>query len=308
MRWILCLCWLTLATAAPVAEFTGNDAFVVDAGKGKLLVDGDALRLTVTDRELRVVSPPFAVAPWRRCRIDIEAEVPRGFDLTPHLEFQRGDTWQRQRATRGDDGWFVGIPPDVTTARVLIWPRSHGKRVGDTVTIRHVTVTDVGPLVPEAGQNLYWNGSFEIPEFGDIPAHWRKWKDTEEWRVITDGTADGDRFLRVTAERTYFFLPQAPVLPGRIYRFRVRLRGTGHCWFGIHKLGLNDPAEPRAPPQRIGWDGPLGDGIELAPEQWQTVEFLGIVDTPAIIWFEPYITYTGGTIDIDAVDLRSIDK
>jgi len=59
--------------------------------------------------------------------------------------------------------------------------------------------------------------------------------------------------------------------------------------------------------QRVGWAPPTLAEIRLSDE-WQMVEVVTPCESDRIVWFQPYLTFSGGSVDLDDAELRSLGE
>ncbi len=292
----------------------GVDAFTQVAGAGEIahetaapLSGAGSLRLTLAEKasELRVVSPEFPVAPWSLYLLRLRRAGDLGTDLRLSVDFGTPTGWRPGSLfmTSGSTGLF-GTFPESNRARLVLTLVVPGQALGRSVVLDEIRVQEQGPLIKESTPNLFWDGGFELAR-GDL-THWVTPPKVMEPRAERPRT--GNRCLRVESERTYLVFPSVPVQPGRLYRFRAWVRGEGTVWPGLHKLAPSDWDGMRIDTaQRVGWAPPTVSEIVLT-EEWQAVEVVTPCESERIVWFQPYLTFSGGALDVDDAELCSLDE
>jgi hypothetical protein len=250
------------------------------------------------------VSPEFPVAPWNLYRRRLHQSGDPGTDLRLAVEFQTPGGWQPGSVYRERDGGIFGTGPQHMRARLVLTLVVPGQAVGRGGMIDDVSVQPQSPLVREKGQNLLWDGGFELDR-GDMTYWVTKPKIMD---ISTQGPRGGHRCLHIESDRTYLVFPSIPVQAGRLYRFRVWVRGSGVVWPGLHKLAPSDWDSMRIDTaQRVGWADPLVAEIKLTND-WQKVEIRTPCESERIVWFQPLLTFAGGQIDMDDAELNSMDS
>lgn len=319
---MLALLWPLVAAAAdaPTASFafeTHSEGFAAAGGRGTVRWDKPTapardgritLELAAKAREFRLASPAFAVRPWTIYRVTVQRTVDRGAMLEVLLRLKCGESWQEVRPTRAGGARLFGAWPGVTQAKVELVLRVPGRAIGRSARVRSVGVVEHARGVGRAGINLYWDGSFER-EPSAPPCGWSFWvTQPEEVGYATRSPRHGRRCYRVRSKRTYVVFASVPVRPGRLYRLRYWVRGTGAIYPGLHKLSPADRGAMRLDTAvRVGWASPAVGEVRLKRDAWQAVEILTFCEDARVAWFQPYFSLAG-TVEIDDVDLRAVER
>lgn len=305
---------LGLAAPAPAATWQFEhdpEGFVRTAGNGEVLHEtarplegAGSLRLVLAERapELRVASAEFAVEPWKFYRVRTREAVDLGAQLRMDVQFQDAAGWRPGSVFRERDGGVFGTGPRAKRARLVLILTVPGKALGRSGVIDEVRIEQQGPVTRKKGRNLFWDGGFERDQ-GDMTYWVTKPK---LMAARTQRPREGRRCLHVEANRTYLVFPSVPVEAGHLYRFRVWVRGSGVVWPGMHKLAPSDWDSMRVDTaRRVGWAPATAAEVRLTGD-WQPVEIVTPCESHGIVWFQPYLTFGGGQVDLDQAELRSL--
>jgi len=307
---------LGLASPGEVAVWQfehGLDGFSRAGGSGQVLHEtahplqgAGSLRLVLAQRasELRVVSPEFPVEPWNLYRIRVRQAGDLGTDLRLDVEFHGPAGWQPGSTFREPCGAIFGAGPRCDRARLALILTVPGQALGRSALIDEIRIQQQEPMIKTKSPNLLWDGGFELDQ-GDM-TYW-----VTKPKVMAarpERPREGQRCLHVEADRTYLVFPSIPVQAGRLYRFRVWVRGSGVVWPGLHKLAPSDWDSMRVDTaQRVGWAPPTAAEIKLTHD-WHPVEIIAPCESRRIVWFQPYLTFSGGQVDLDDAQMNSLDN
>ncbi len=280
---------VTRETAAPLA------------GTGSL-----SLELAAETRELRLASLGFAVQPGILYRVEMLRQADLGAQLLLGIELGREEEWFPGSFFATAGGGLFATLPDTNQARLVLTLRVPGQALGRSVLVDEISIQQQAPLIPESGPNLYWDGSFDHTTWG-----WVHWVQKPEVMELSDNNPhSGQHCLHIESEkRTYIVFPSVPVKPYRLYRLTYRVRGQGTIWPGLHKLAPKDWHSMRIDTaERVGWVTPRVGEVKLIEEFWQQVELLTACESEKIIWFQPYFSFSGGTVDVDSVEMKAVQE
>lgn len=273
------------------------------------LVGAGALRMTLPEKvgDLRVTSPEFPVQPWTLYRVRVRQNTDLGAEVRFGVEMNYGEGWRTGSYYVIPDGSGTGLFgtfPDTTKARLFYTLLVPGQALGRSAVLDEIRVSQEKPLVKEAGANLYWDGGFEVDK-SDMSFWTREPKKVE---LSTDRPHGGRQCLHVESDPTILVWTGEPVQPGRLYRFRCWVRGgPGEAAVGMHKLAPSDWQSMRADTAvRVGWGGPAGPNLKLQPDTWQLLEIVTPCESDRIVWFNAYLWFSGGWVDVDDAELVSI--
>ena len=282
------------------------------------LLGAGSLRLTLPDKtpEVHAVSPPFPVSPWTLYRLRLRQNTDLGAELGVSLELNSGSggtgvspvsPWLPASfysfPDSGGAGLF-GTFPDSTQARLTLTLRVPGQALGRSSVVDEIRLTQESPLVKATGPNLYWDGGFEqstndMSNWGEAP---------KKMEASTDRPRSGLRCLHVESDKwTYVVFPSVPVQPLRLYHFRCWVRGTGAVYPGLHKIGTQDYASIMTNIMpRVGYAAPPVSEVRLQPDEWQPIDIETPCESDRILWFNVFLTFPGGKLDIDDAELTSV--
>ncbi|HEY3396063.1 MAG TPA: hypothetical protein VGM19_00240 [Armatimonadota bacterium] len=274
------------------------------------LTGAGSLRLTLPQQVAQVsaTSPAFLVQPWTIYRVTLRQSTDRGAEVRFAVEFNTPGGWRPGSYYVFPDGGgsgLFGAFPDSTQARLTFTLLVPGQALGRSTLLDDLRIAPDVMMVKEAGRNLYWDGGFEQTK-QDI-TFW-----TREPKTVALAAArphGGRSYLHVESEPTILVLPYVPVQPGRLYRFRAWVRGPGTVSLGLHKLAPSDWGAMRLDTaRRVAWAGAAVNEYRLQPDTWQQLEMETPCESDRIVWFNAYLWFSGGWLDLDDAELVSVDK
>lgn len=312
-RLILCLLgpvWAVAARAAPIRfDFETGNPFQLVGTAGTLRLESAqplaganslSLELPVGVNELTVISAPFAVRPFHVYELRWQTRVDLGVTVSVRL---RSDTAAGAHEVHGTWGSATAVswlyaPPGVKQAQLILGMRAPGQTVGRRAVLDEIALIDRGPLRAGRGQEMFFNGSFELLDVWPPPG-WTWWSHAPEFRRSTDAPYAGANLLH-TKGADYLVLPSVYARDRDLLHLRLWLRGDGDVSVAVHHVSLDIHG------RRIGWSVPgTGNALTLRPGVWQPVDVL-MAALGGACYFQPIVMPQRRAVDIDGVSVRRV--